>query len=106
MTGESNELFAAIVEAVEHDPSIGQGRGFGSSALKAGGTIFAMLVKGDLVLKLPRDRAQQLVAEGGGAPFDPGHGRVMREWVAVPAGDPDQWIRLAEEARAYVGPAR
>jgi hypothetical protein len=28
----------------------------------------------------------------------------MREWLAVPASDREQWIRLAEEARAYVAP--
>jgi TfoX N-terminal domain len=105
VTEEATKLFDAVVEAVKHDSGVGEGRGFGSSGLKVGGKIFAMLVKGELVVKLPRDRVQQLVADGSGVQFDPGHGRVMREWVAVPASDPDQWIRLAEEARAYVGSA-
>jgi hypothetical protein len=39
-------------------------------------------------------------------PFALGHGRLMREWVAIPASDAGQWIRLAEEARAFVAPAR
>jgi hypothetical protein len=82
VTEAATELFDAVVQAVEHDPSIGKGRGFGSSGLKVGGKVFAMLVKGKLVVKLPRNRVQELIADGSGVPFDPGHGRVMREWVA------------------------
>jgi TfoX/Sxy family transcriptional regulator of competence genes len=105
MNDEATELFDAVVQAVGRE-SIGKGRGFGSSGLKVGGKLVAMLVKGELVVKLPRGRVQQLVEEGSCAPFDPGHGRLMREWVSMPASDSEQWIRLAEEARAYVAPGR
>jgi TfoX/Sxy family transcriptional regulator of competence genes len=101
----TNKLFDAVTAAVEHDPGVGKGRGFGSSGLKVGGKLFAMLVKDELVVKLPRHRVQQLIAAGSGAQFDPGHGRLMREWVTVPPGEADQWIRLAREAREYVAPA-
>jgi hypothetical protein len=94
-----------VIAAVGHDPGVGTGRGFGSSGLKVGGKLFALEVKGELVVKLPRERAQQLVAEGRGTLFDPGHGRVMREWVSVPAGDREKWVALAREARAYVAPS-
>ena len=104
MTESHTELFDAVVQAVEHEPSTGKGRGFGSSGLKVGGKIFAMLVEGKLVVKLPHDRVQELIAHGDGMPFALGHGRLMREWVAIPASDPDQWIRLAEEARGFVAP--
>lgn len=99
------DLFEAVAEAVEHDPAVSTGRMFGSTGLKVGGKIFAMLVKGKLVVKLPRHRVEELIADGSGSAFDPGHGRVMKEWVTVDPSDAGQWIRLAEEARAFVRPA-
>ena len=51
--------------------------------------------------KLPKQRVAELVAVGRGEPFDPGPGRLMREWVAVHgSGD---WLPLAREARRFVG---
>jgi hypothetical protein len=60
-----------------------------------------MLVKRDLVVKLPRPRVDQLVASGAGKAFDPGHGKVMKEWVCVSAGRAD-WRTLAKEAHRFV----
>ena len=42
-----------------------------------------------------------LVAWGVGAHFDPGHGRLMKEWVTVPAGGVP-WVTLAQEAYHFV----
>jgi hypothetical protein len=41
------------------------------------------------------------VAAGAGEYFDPGHGRLMKEWVAI-AGHGVPWIALAREAHAFV----
>ena len=103
-------LFAELVTRFEADravtlPSAGKGRKFGASAVKVDGKIFAMLSNGDLVLKLPRQRVHELVASGTGRPFDAGRGRVMKEWVAVPPRDGDEWAKLAEEARQFVSAA-
>ncbi len=77
-------------------------RRFGSDALTTGGAIYAMPVRGALVVKLPRARVAALVASGAGAPYDAGRGRALRAWVLVadPAAD---WLGLAREARAFVG---
>ena len=77
-------------------------RAFGSSALKIGGKIFAMVAQETLVLKLPAARVDELIAAGRGSRFDPGHGRLMKEWIAlrVPV---NEWLELAREARAFVG---
>ena len=37
-------------------------------------------------------------ARGGAQPFDPGMGRVMKEWVLVPESHSDDWLRLVEQA--------
>ena len=81
-----------------------QGRGFGSSALKVGGKMFATLSSsGALVVKLPRQRVDTLVAAGEGRPFEPGPGRVMQEWLEVGVASDQDWVSLAEEAMAFVG---
>ncbi len=79
---------------------------FGSNALKIHNKIFAMLVDDRLVVKLPRERVDAFVASGEGERFDPGHGRLMKEWLVV---DPDsrvRWSSLADEALAFVGSRR
>jgi hypothetical protein len=100
--GDAADLYEAVAQAVEHDPPSERDRGFGAGALKVNGKIFAMLADENLVVKLPRGRVEELIKAGEGAPFDPGHGRVMREWVTVSPVAGVQWIPLAEEARAFV----
>ncbi len=74
----------------------------GSVTLKASGKIFAMLVEGKLVAKLPRDRVNELVRETIGVPFDPrGDGRVMKEWVVL-GSHRSRWPSVAREAYAFV----
>ena len=78
-------------------------KGFGASGLKVGGKIFAFISsKGAFVVKLPRERARKLIAARHAVAFDPGRGRVMKEWIAVrlPAA---KWPSLAREARKFVG---
>ena len=105
LTG-TDPLFAPIVEALARDPEITEGRMFGSPGLKVGGKVFAMLVKGALVVKLPKARVDALVASGTGAHFDPGHGRLMKEWVAVGPSVRSMWLGLAKEAKDFVAPGR
>jgi hypothetical protein len=99
------ERYAELVRGFLGRPEVSQeGRGFGSSALKVRGRIFAMLSsRGEFVVKLPRQRVDQLVAAGEGDRYDPGKGRLMKEWLAVRAGHDRDWLPLAEEALAFVG---
>jgi len=77
------------------------GRGFGRSAVKFQGKIFAMLVRGELVLKLPAGRVDELIAVGAGVRFDANKGTPMKEWLSLDArGGPD-WLPLAREALEF-----
>ena len=73
--------------------------------LRTGGKIFAMLVQGRLVVKLPRERVDDLVAGGSAERFDPGRGRPMKEWASLDPAAPE-WEGLAAEARRFVGGGR
>jgi hypothetical protein len=60
--------------------------------------------KGDgIVVKLPRDRVDALIAAGEGAPFAPA-GKVFKEWVLVEDHDEDRWIELLRESISFVNP--
>ena len=72
-----------------------------SNVLSVNGKIFAMLVRGKLVVKLPKERVGELVAARAGTYFDPGHGRLMKQWISIPAGKAN-WVELAREAHRFV----
>ena len=104
-TGSAAARFAEVVTAFHGrpnvsppDPASKSSSAFGASALKVGGKIFAMLVRGELVVKLPRARVEALVSSGAGRPFDMGAGRVMREWVSVPIDSAADWHAVVTEA--------
>ncbi|HET9157231.1 MAG TPA: TfoX/Sxy family protein [Myxococcaceae bacterium] len=97
--------FAAVVAAFSGDRRVTSGRMMASLGLKVNGKIFAMLVRGDLVVKLPRERVTALVDAGLGQQFDPRRdGRLMKEWVVI-AGDDPPWGTVAREALDFVGGA-
>jgi hypothetical protein len=105
-TPERESRFALIVDTFADDRMVappGNGKGFGSGALKVNGKIFAVISsKGDFVVKLSEERVNELVAAGKGSRFDPGRGRAMKEWLVVTV-DHTLWIPLAKEARKLVG---
>ena len=95
-------LFAPVAAAFAGDRRVSRRRMFSTtSVLSVDGRIFAMLVRGRFVAKVPKDRVDVLVRAGAGTYFDPGHGRLMKEWVAVAPGRAD-WIALAREAYRFV----
>ncbi len=74
------------------------GGGFGRTALRFEGKIFAMLVRGRLVLKLPAERVDALIAAADGGPFDANKGRPMKEWLSLDPASGLAWLPLAREA--------
>jgi len=95
--------FEHLIAHFAPEPDVTLGTGFGSSrGLRVRGRIFAIFGDEALTVKLPRTRVDELVADGIGARFDPGHGRIMREWITVPAANEDSWDALADEAMNFV----
>ncbi len=99
------DRYAALVDEFLGQPGVLQGgQGFGSQGLKVHGKIFAMLVRGRLVVKLPKAQVDALVAAGDGTRFDPRNdGRLMKEWLVLDPTTQDRWLSLAREALAFVG---
>ena len=111
MARDGEERFETLVAAMlqrpgtsygSRDANAGPQRAFGSTSLKTNGKIFAMLVKGRLVVKLDRKRVDALVASGAGTHFDPGHGRVQKEWLDLDSDSDETWLSLATESEAFV----
>lgn len=104
MTADSR--YADLVQQFAGRPKVThvtEGGGFGSNGqLKVDGRIFAMLVRGELVLKLPRNRVDELIAAGQGRHFDAGKGRPMREWFVLSPTSRRPWAALAGEALDFV----
>lgn len=104
----AERLFDSILESELGKPRVSAGTGFGTNkGLRTSGKIYAIFGRGQLVVKLPEARVTSLMRSGLGSPFGAGkRGRVMKEWVTVPASASRQWQALVEEARQFVGGAR
>jgi TfoX/Sxy family transcriptional regulator of competence genes len=102
LSDEVDQRFAPVIDAFKKVPEVGVGKMFSSnSVLNVNGKIFAMLARGKFVAKLPKKRVDELVSTGKGKRFDPGHGRVMKEWIAIKSDEGD-WLELAREAYRFV----
>ena len=98
---EAGEIWRGIVERLlAADDRITLKHAFSSPGLRLDDMIFAMDVKGELVVKLPEGRCEELASDGGARPFATG-GRQMREWVVVAAERAFEWDAIADEALAY-----
>src|SRR5262249_12344444 len=103
-TTEIDPSFVPVVEAFAKDRQVecGKGWGAGNTVLKVKGKIFAMTVGGNLVIKISKARAGELVGDKTGTYFDPRkNGRLMKEWVVV-APENANWIELAQDAHRFV----
>jgi hypothetical protein len=96
----ADPALAPVVAEYSARQTAGGRKAFGSNALKAGGKLFALFTQGTLVVKLPKARVNVLVAEGVGVLFDPGHGRLMKEWLTVTRKTAD-WEQLVREAWGF-----
>lgn len=94
-----SELAARYAAEPDVELPDGKKKGFGSATLRCQGKIFAMSPDGrSLVVKLTAPRVADLIAAGGGTPYDAGNGKVMKEWVCIPPERASTWAALADEA--------
>jgi len=103
-SADARREFSMIVNAFSRNRgvTVGEGKGFGSSALKVDGKIFAMVSsEGQLVVKLPKKRVDELVTSSAGKRFEPRPGKPMTEWLVVTASR-ENWTKLAKEACEFV----
>ena len=107
--GAAEGLFEDLVDGLVGCPGVTPprgGSGFGRSALRWEKKIFAMLVRGRLVLKLPAPRVDALVATGDGVRFDANKGTPMREWFSLDPESGLAWLPLAREALDFAQAGR
>jgi len=101
------QRYTRLAKALLKDQSVIQPtrkKGFGSSGLYTRDKLFAFLShRNRLVVKLPRERVNELVARREVARWNPrGDGRGLREWAAVRPASRIRWLSLAREAMKFV----
>lgn len=85
---EAHQLREKFEEIVLGWPGVSKKLIFGSPSYVAGGTIFAMLVTGGIILTRLDDDQKSALLSGGVADYFTGHGRVMKKWIVIPVKDP------------------
>lgn len=104
---QMSDVLDDLLEELGRDAPVELATMFRSPAISCGGKIVAFIGHNDrLIMKLPRERAVELMANGTVEAVTMGT-RTMKEWVAVQLGsDPsasrERWLPLAREALAYV----
>ena len=96
-------LFWELAEELSINSGVTRSTMMGFPCLRINGAFFACVERGtgNLIVKLPADRVNELVASGIAIPFAP-NGKVFREWVAFPDPDADDWAGFIAEAQAFV----
>ena len=106
MSSESeHDPFWDVAEPLIADGSLEEGTIMGGACLRTSAGEFVGMPhhKGPgLVVKLPRDRVDELIGSGVGQSFAPA-GKVFKKWVLVEGFDADQWDALLRESVAFVG---
>jgi hypothetical protein len=101
----ARKLYDELTDDLLYDPAVGRSTMMGYPCVRRSGRFFASFDPRAeaLVIKLPRERVAELIAEGTGEPFAP-NGRVFREWVTIPEPVPGLWEQLLAEARDFAAP--
>ena len=105
MTTTDQDVFWELIEELRAaDPRAEEGTIMGGRCARVGGEFLALVdFKGSgLVVKLPKNRVDALIAQGRGQPFAPA-GKVFKNWVSIPKRDRRVWRALLQEGVVFVG---
>ena len=93
------ERYHELCEELLAQPGVTIGRALSNEGLMVHGKLFAFLLRGQLIVKLPVERVAEVIGAGTGAPALMGK-RTMNGWVEVSReGD---WPEIARESYDYV----
>ena len=90
-----------VDEITARHPDVRPSSMFGMPCLKRenGKVVAGFWKDGGLTVKLTDETLREAaLALPGAALFDPGMGRVMKEWVHVPSAQRGRWLDLVEQA--------
>ena len=99
--------YGEVCEALSGSDGVTAAKMFGAPGLRIGAKFFCCLHRGRLVVKLPPERANALVASGEAVParhffID----RPLTNWVEVTLDGGAHWVAIAAEARDFGRSAR
>ena len=102
MSSDEDRFWRACAKLLERD-GVTRSTMMGLPCLRVRTKFFAAYdrANGNLLIKLPAARVDQLIAEGRGADVAPA-GRRFREWAAIPPEAGDRWPGYLAEAWTFV----
>jgi hypothetical protein len=101
MGADEPRAYREVVEALLTDPAVSEAQMMGMPAVKLGSKMFGGFFDGNLVVRIGRERVEDLISSGRALPFDPsGRDRPMKDWAQVPEPNAE-WLALATEAKAF-----
>lgn len=102
--GPGEVEFWSLADPLLLRPGVSRSTMMGLPCLRLDGAFFASCDRrtGHLLVKLPKERVEGLVAAGRAEPFAPA-GRRFRQWAAIPHAQARDWPALLDDALAFVG---
>jgi len=98
----AHQVFDPIAEGYLARDDVDIGPMFGSEGVRVRGKVFAFVGHaGDLIVKLPEERVDELASRGEGARMAIRE-RMLREWAVLDLAHAARWADVVAEAFAYV----
>jgi len=85
---EAGDLREALEEIVRAWPGVITKKMFGAPSYAVGGTLFAVVVTGGIILTRLSEEEKASLRKDPEADYFTGHGRVIQKWVKIAIQDP------------------